>query len=123
MQDEKGTVPIMDLKHEKMGEITLIQVSGSIKMGDSAYRFSEYLEKVLQVDSIKKVLLDMSEINYMDSMGLGELIGHLQRFRDQGGRIGLVKPTKRVFTLLQLSGLDEVFPIFEDRQAALAAWG
>jgi anti-sigma B factor antagonist len=121
MSESRGPHSIMELKREEIAGITVIRIAGSIKMGDSAFRFSEFMRDVLGSEGVRRVLLDMSGINYLDSMGLGELVGHLQRFRDEGGRIMLVRPGKRVFTLLQLSGLDEVFPMFESEEEAFSS--
>ena len=56
----------------------------------------------------------------MDSTGLGELVGYLQRFTEQGRRLALLQPHQRILNLLKLTKLDEVFPIYEDRASAVA---
>ncbi len=58
----------------------------------------------------------------MDSTGLGELIACLKRVRERGGVIKLLKPTRRVYDVLQLTRLNEVFDIFDDERNALGSF-
>lgn len=101
------------------GGLTVVMVHGVIKLGESARQFSTYLQKILD-EGGGPILVDMSGIDYVDSTGIGELVGYLQRFADEGRSFALLKPHDRVLNLLKLTRLDEVFTIFDDRDAALA---
>jgi anti-sigma B factor antagonist len=98
--------------------ITVVTVNGVIKLGESARQFSSYLQGILDEDG-GPLLVDMSGIDYVDSTGIGELVGYLQRFADDDRTFALLRPHSRVRNLLKLTRLDEVFTIFDDRDTAL----
>lgn len=101
----------------KKGTITRIDVQGVIKLGESAQQFSDYLEKVL-TDDTGPVLVNFEGIDYLDSTGLGELIGFLQKFEDRDRKMALLKPKERILSLLKVTRLDSVFKIFNEDAAA-----
>jgi anti-sigma B factor antagonist len=102
----------------RQDDVTLLDIQGVIKLGESAREFSGYLEKVLH-DDTGPVLINFEGINYMDSTGLGELIGYLQKFEDRQRKMVLVKPNHRILALLKITKLDTVFRIFDSRDEAL----
>jgi len=110
----------MKIERREQNGITIIVLRGVIKLGESARLFSNYLEDMLK-EGVSSLLLDMSEIDYVDSTGLGELVGYLQRFSDAGGKLALLKPQARILKLLKLTRLDQVFQIFEDEAEGLVA--
>lgn len=107
----------MNIVKTKRGAITQVDVQGVIKLGESAQQFSEYLEKVLN-DDTGPVLVNFEGIDYLDSTGLGELIGYLQKFEDRDRKMALLRPKERILNLLKITRLDGVFRIFQDEQAA-----
>ena len=108
----------MKIDRREENGVMIIALRGVIKLGESSSLFSNYLEGILS-EGVSSVLLDMSEIDYVDSTGLGELVGYLQRFSDQGGQLALLRPQTRILNLLKLTRLDEVFRIFEDEAEGL----
>ena len=98
--------------------VTIVALEGVIKLGESAQQFSAYLEELLN-EGVEAVVIDLSRIDHVDSTGLGELVGYLQRFTAEGRRLGLLRPHKRIMNLLKLTRLNEIFPIFTDRAAAV----
>ncbi len=112
----------MNIIRNRHNDVTLLDIQGVIKLGESAREFSSYLEKVLQ-DESGPVVINFEGINYMDSTGLGELIGYLQKFEDRQRKMVLVKPSHRIVALLKITKLDTVFKIFESRDDALEYLG
>ena len=108
----------MNIIRNRQNDVTLLDIQGVIKLGESAREFSSYLEKVLQ-DETGPVVINFEGINYMDSTGLGELIGYLQKFEDRQRKMVLVKPSHRIIALLKITKLDTVFKIFDSREDAL----
>jgi len=108
----------MKIERSQHGNITIVAIQGVIKLGESARNFSMYLEDLLEED-VPVVLLDLSAIDHVDSTGLGELVGYLQRFSEQGRRLALLNPHQRILNLLKLTRLDDIFPLYLDRQDAL----
>lgn len=108
----------MKIERREESGVVIIALSGVIKLGESSRLFSDYLENVLR-EGVSALLLDMSEIDYVDSTGLGELVGYLQRFSDGGGKLALLRPQERILNLLKLTRLDEVFEIYDDESEGL----
>lgn len=109
----------MIILRERRDGTTVLRIQGVVKLGESARQFSEFLEKVLEEDE-GAVLLDFEKIDTLDSTGLGELIGYLQRFEERDRRMAIVRPKDRVVALLKLTRLDTLIRIFPDDEAALA---
>ena len=65
-------------------------------------------------------MIDLEGIDHVDSTGLGELVGYLQRFEEQGRRMAFINPAKRLRKLFKLTRLDEVVPIYDDRARAIS---
>lgn len=107
----------MNIVKTKKGVVTQVDVQGVIKLGESAQQFSEYLDKVLS-DDTGPVLVNFEGIDYLDSTGLGELIGYLQKFEDRDRKMALLRPKERILSLLKVTRLDSVFKIFYDDAAA-----
>jgi len=101
---------------------TLLVVQGVIKLGESAEFFAQTLERAL-ADEEGNVIVDMSAINYIDSTGIGELVGYLGKFGAVERKLALVKPSERVTKLLEVARLRELFPVYDSVEEALAADG
>ncbi len=108
----------MEIERLEENGVTVVVVQGVINFGESARQFSSYLSELLTAD-VPAVLVDMSGIDHVDSTGLGELVGYLQRFENEGRRLALYRPHRRILSLLRLTRLDEIFSIFEDRAEAI----
>jgi anti-sigma B factor antagonist len=110
---------IVEKRHLE-GGITLLNVEGVIKLGESAQFFAQTLDRAL-ADDQGHVIIDFSRINFIDSTGIGELVGYLGRFRAFQRDLVLVNPSDRIRKLLQVARLDHLFPTYDSVEAALAA--
>ena len=108
---------IVEKKH--VDNFTILYVEGLIKLGESAEFFSSALENVLKNES-SNVIIDFTKIDYIDSTGIGELVGYLGKFSNQNRKLILVNPSERIQKLLKLAKLDTVFKIYETEESALA---
>jgi anti-sigma B factor antagonist len=118
---ERGTKDaVMEIERTEEQGVTIVEVRGVINFGESARQFSSYLEDLLTSD-VPAVLVDMSGIDNVDSTGLGELVGYLQRFEREGRRLALYRPHRRILSLLRLTRLDEIFSIYDSRDDAIGA--
>jgi len=109
----------MEIERTDESGVTIVEVRGFINFGESAQRFSAYLEELLDA-GVPVVLIDLSGIDHVDSTGLGELVGYLQRFEKEGRRLALLRPHTRVLNLLRLTRLNEIFSVYDDREDAIA---
>ncbi len=99
---------------------TVLQIEGVVRLGQSAQFFADALKRALSED-VGHVIIDLSKINYIDSTGIGELVGHLVRFQEHERKLILVGPNERVRKLLRVANVDSLFSIYDDLDAALAA--
>jgi anti-sigma B factor antagonist len=118
MTSARRQVLIVEKKH--LENYTILYVEGLIKLGESAEFFSSALENVLKNESTN-VIIDFTKIDYIDSTGIGELVGYLGKFTNQNRKLILVNPSERIQKLLKLAKLDAVFKIYNSEDEAVAA--
>ena len=109
---------IVDKRH--VNGQTVLGIEGVIKLGESARFFAETLDRILDEDA-GHVIVDLSRINYMDSTGIGELVGYLGRFQERRRRLVLVNPAPRIQKLLEVAKLAPLLPTYASIEEALAA--
>ncbi|MFZ1938289.1 MAG: STAS domain-containing protein [Terracidiphilus sp.] len=101
--------------------VTVLDLSGRITLGEGSVQLRDAIR-----DSIgkgqKKMLLDLGDVNYIDSSGLGELVSAYTSAKNQGATVKLLKLTKKVHDLLQLTKLYTVFDIYDDEASAIASF-
>lgn len=110
----------MIVEKRKQDGCTILHVEGVIKLGESAAFFAQTLDRTLTEDS-GDVIVDFSKINYIDSTGIGELVGYLGRFQDRSRKLILVNPSDRIRRLLEVARLADLFQIHDSVDSALAA--
>ena len=108
----------MIIDKRRLDDNILLSVVGVIKLGESARFFADALKRVLAEDG-GDVLIDLSKINYIDSTGIGELVGYLGRFQEFKRQLILVDPSDQIRKLLRVAHLDELFPICDTLEEAL----
>ena len=108
----------MQVRRTEDDGVAVVEVEGTIKLGESAQLFAEELQKVLD-ETKSGVVIDFARIDYVDSTGIGELVGYLQRFTRANRRVALFRPHHRLEALLKLTRLETIFPIFWEREDAL----
>jgi anti-sigma B factor antagonist len=109
----------MQIKRTEDGGVTIVEVSGTVRLGESARQFTSELQRVLG-DTDGGAVIDFTRIDYLDSTGIGELVGYLQKFTKSGRRLALFRPHHRLEALLKLTRLDAIFPIFWELDEALS---
>lgn len=103
---------------EDVGTLTVVQVAGEIDVA-SADRLRERVGLVLSRGRTDLVV-DLTGVTFMDSTGLGLLVGTLKRVRLAGGRLQLVVDSERLLKVFRITGLTSVFTIHDTLDAALA---
>ena len=109
----------MIVDKKRIDGMMVLSVEGIIKLGRSAEFLAENLKSILDTEG-GHVLLDLSQINYIDSTGIGELVAYLGRFAESGRHLVLVNPSERIRKLLAISQLEQLFTIYDDLDSALA---
>jgi anti-sigma B factor antagonist len=108
----------MQMKRMEEDGVTLLEVQGTVKLGESAQQFAAELQSIFD-DTSGGVIIDFAQIDYLDSTGIGELVGYLQKFSRANRKVALFRPHHRLEALLKLTRLDTVFPVFWERDEAL----
>ena len=103
------------------GNVTVIDLSGQIKLGEGTSVLRDTVRGLLGKGQ-KKILLNLGDVNYIDSIGVGELISALTSVRNQGGELKLLRLTKKVRDVLQITKLYTVFHVLDDEAEAIAAF-
>lgn len=109
------------LTTRQVGDVTVIDASGRITLGEGSTTFREKI-KELGAAGAKKVLINMGEISYIDSSGIGELVSGFTTITNAGGSLKLLNLGKRVQDLLQITKLYTVFETFDDEAAAIRSF-
>jgi len=103
------------------GDVTIVWLEGKITLGDGSGGLRETVRKVLE-NGAKKVLVDLGGVSYIDSAGLGELVGCYAAAENRGASMKLLHLQKRVEGLMQITKLTTLFEVFEDEGQALRSF-
>lgn len=101
--------------------ISIVDLSGRITLGEGSSTIREMVRDLLGKGQ-KKILLNLADVNYIDSSGLGELVSAFTTVRNQGGELKLLSLNKKVRDLLQITRLYTVFEVFDQEAAAVASF-
>src|SRR6266699_337598 len=104
-----------------VGGVTIVDLSGRIVLGEGSAGLRDLLRKLVS-EGIKKILLNLRNVDYIDSPGLGELVSAFTSMRSQGGELKLLNLTKRVRALLQITKLLTVFDITDDEATSVKSF-
>lgn len=110
------------LTTRQVGDVTVIDAVGRITLGDGASTFRDTIRDLASTGH-KKLLLNLAEVSYIDSSGIGEMVSGFTTVSNQSGVVKLLNLTKRVKDLLQITKLYTVFEVFEDETAAVRSFG
>ena len=105
----------------QVGVVTVMDLSGRIVLGDGSSLLRETV-KDLASRGQKKILLNLADVSYIDSSGLGAMVASFTTITGQQGQIKLVKLTAKVHDLLQITKLLTVFEVFTDEATALKSF-
>jgi anti-sigma B factor antagonist len=101
-----------------IGDVAVLDISGRITLGEGNVMLREIVRELADKGN-KKIVLNLGEVQYIDSSGIGELVKTHTTIRNQGGQLRLVNLNKRVNDLLQLTKLSAVFDIEGDEASAI----
>ena len=108
----------MVLNPRRLDDVVILDLSGRITIGEGTLIIRDHLQKLLNAGD-RKFLLNLSDVDYIDSSGLGELVTAFTTVRNKGGQLKLLNLTKRVQDLLQITKLLTVFEAFNSEAEAL----
>ncbi len=110
----------MDTKVRQVDGVTVLDLSGKITLGEASGKLRGGVQDALS--SSKKILLNLADVNYIDSAGLGELVSAFTTVKNAGGELKLLNLTKKVRDLLVITKLLTVFDVKENEQDAIKSF-
>lgn len=111
----------LKMQTREAGGVIIINLSGQITLGDASAALREEIRDQLG-HGYNKILLNLGEVTYIDSAGLGELTGSYMSVKNRGGALKLLHLTKRVHDLMQITKLYTIFDVFDDEKQAIASF-
>jgi anti-sigma B factor antagonist len=109
------------IKDRQVGDVTILDLSGKITIGEGSVQLRETVRKLLD-DGRKKLLLNLGDVSYVDSSGIGELVSSYTTTNNNGGQLKLLNQTKKIHDLLTITKLLTVFETFDNEDAAVASY-
>jgi anti-sigma B factor antagonist len=119
----QGQTPVkMQTTTRQVGDVTVLDISGRITLGEGNVILREIVRDLAEKGQ-KRIVLNLGEVQYIDSSGVGELVKSHTTIRNQGGELKLTNLNKRVHDLLQMTRLSAVFDIQKDEASAIKSFG
>jgi anti-sigma B factor antagonist len=111
----------MKISTRNVDGVTILDCSGRITLGEGSITLRDTVREQLAKGQ-KKILLNLGDVSYIDSSGIGELVSAFTTVRNQGGELKLLNLTKKVHDLLQITKLYTVFDVKDDETSAVKAF-
>ena len=104
-----------------IGKVSVVDLSGKITIGEGDVVLREKVSELLD-GGRQNIILNLGKVSYMDSAGIGELVACYKRAKEKEGTVKLLNPSGKVYDLLQLTKLEEVFETYKDEKEALVSF-
>jgi anti-sigma B factor antagonist len=112
----------VDIELRSLGQVKLIKLRGRLNLGDAVDRLRDTLDDLMG-NGDTRILLELSEVPWIDSSGIGLLVKILTTAKQRGGSMKLLNPSKFTVQTLKMIALLDLFEIYEDQQLAVASFG
>ncbi len=111
----------MTIETRTANGVTILDIHGKITIGEGSAEVRNTVRELLQAGK-KNILLNMGDVSYVDSSGIGELVSSFTTVTNQGGQLKLLSLTKKLRELLAITKLLTVFDSFDDEAGAIASF-
>lgn len=105
----------------KLGKVAVLDIVGKITIGEGDVILRDKVHELLDSGETR-IVLNLEKVKYMDSAGIGELVACYKRAKEKSGTVKLLNPSGKVYDLLQLTKLEEVFETYRDEGEALGSF-
>lgn len=112
----------MQIKHVTSGDVAVLHLQGKIMGGPDATSLHEKLHELIETGT-RSVVIDLRDVDWMNSSGLGILIGGLSAIRKSGGDLRLASVTEKIEEVLRITKLDRVFDVYGSTDEAVSSYG
>ena len=111
----------LTIASREVNGVTVLDLSGRITLGEGSVQLRDAIRGLISKGQ-KNILLNLADVNYIDSSGLGELVSAFTTAKNQQAEVKLLKLTKKVHDLLQLTKLYTVFDVKDDEASSIASF-
>ncbi len=111
----------MEATVRQMGDVSVVDLHGNVTIGEGDRVLRDLVSDLLEQGQ-QYILLNLEDVYYMDSCGLGELVSCYRRARENNATIKLLSPSAKLYDLLELTRLDRVFETFRVEKEALVSF-
>lgn len=111
----------LTINSREVAHVTILDIGGRIVLGDEIGQLRDAV-RALVADGKKKIILNLGEVDYIDSSGVGELVGCFTTVRNAGGELKLLNLTQKVHDVLHVTKLYTVFDIRDDEFTAVKSF-
>jgi anti-sigma B factor antagonist len=119
---------MLEYKNRQQGEVTIVDLSGRISVGvamafgpGSGLVLGDVIRELAKKGQ-KRILLNLKNVKYIDSSGVGDLVRSVTTLRQQGGDLKLLSPAPMVLEVLRITCLDRIFEIKDDESSAVRSF-
>jgi anti-sigma B factor antagonist len=111
----------LNISERQAGDVTILDMSGKVTIGEGSVALRNTIRRLLG-EGKKKILLNLSDVGYVDSSGIGELVSSFTAVNKESGSLKLLNLTQKIQDLLAITKLLTVFDTFDDEGEALASY-
>ncbi|PYS93711.1 MAG: anti-sigma factor antagonist [Acidobacteria bacterium] len=108
----------LNISERQAGDVTVLDLSGKITIGEGSVSLRSAIRRLID-EGKKKILLNLADVGYVDSSGIGELVSSYTTIGREGGQLKLLNLTQKIQDLLAITKLLTVFDVYEDEATAL----
>jgi anti-sigma B factor antagonist len=111
----------MTITTREVSHVTIVDITGRITLGEETGKLRDAVRQLIAAGN-KKIVLNLAKVDYIDSSGVGELVGSFTTVRNAGGELKLLNLTKKVHDVLNVTKLYTVFDIKDDEFTAIKSF-
>ena len=111
----------VNIQTREVDGVTVVSLAGRITLGEATGKVREAIRNLVE-KGCKNLLLDLSQLEYLDSAGLGEVVGAYTTVANAGGKLKLLKVGGRALDLLQVTKMTTIFEFFETEEEAVRSF-
>ena len=111
----------LSISTRELDGVTILDLSGRITLGEGSVQLRDAIRDLIS-KGVKHILLNLGDVNYIDSSGLGELVSAYTTAKNQNADVKLLNLTKKVHDLLQLTKLFTVFDVYTDENVVIQSF-
>jgi anti-sigma B factor antagonist len=108
----------LNINERQAGDVTVLDMSGKITIGEGSVALRTAIRRLLE-EGKKRILLNLAQVSYIDSSGIGELVSSYTAINKEGGQLKLLNLTQKLQVLLTITNLLTVFDVYECEAEAL----